>query len=71
MAYNYSKLKGRIKEKYDTQASFSKALGISHVALNQKLSNHSQWRQQEINKAALLLDIEDIELAAYFFAKKV
>lgn len=65
MRYNYSKLKGRIKEKYNTQAEFAKALGISATALSQKLNNSKKFTQTEITKAGQLLDVNDFN--AYFF----
>ena len=36
-SYDYRKLRGRIKEKFGTQAEFSKRLGISEVSVSNKL----------------------------------
>lgn len=71
MAFNYNKLRGRIREKYGTQEDFAKALGIGTVSLSYKLNNKSEWSQQEINKAVELLRIEDNDIVSYFFTEKV
>ena len=71
MAFNYSKLRGKVKEIFNTQEDFSKALGIGTVSLSQKLNNKSEWSQQEINKAVELLKIEDSEISVYFFTEEV
>ena len=70
MIYDYSKLKGRIVEKFGTRESFAKASGITATSLCGKLNNKTIWKQPEISKAMELLSIsgEDIEL--YFFKKK-
>lgn len=71
MAYDYSKLLGKIKEKYGTQASFAEAIGISGHSLSTKLNNKKAFRQSEISKAIALLDIDAQDLHAYFFTLKV
>lgn len=39
MKYNFDKLKGKIKEVYDTQNDFAEAMGISPNTLSAKLNN--------------------------------
>ena len=70
MVYDYSKLKGRIVEKFGTRKNFAKSLGVTTMAISKKLNNKTIWKQPEISKAMELLSIsgEDIEL--YFFKKK-
>lgn len=68
---DYSRLKGRIKEKFRTQAIFAKELGISSVSLSAKLNNAVSFSQNEINKSCELLDIPPIEISIYFFKTKV
>lgn len=65
--YDYRKLRGRIKECYDTQNAFAAALGISRSALSQRLLNKAAFSQREILKACDLLRIEDSDIRAYFF----
>lgn len=68
MAYDYSKLRGRIVEKFGSQLEFSKAMGWSERTTSLKLNCEVYWKQPEISKAARLLDIPDNELQVYFFA---
>ncbi|WP_459831247.1 DUF739 family protein [Howardella ureilytica] len=39
MSYDYSKLKGRIIEKYNSNKNFSKKMNISERSLSLKLNN--------------------------------
>ena len=45
MPYDYRKLRGRIKEKFGTQAEFSKNIGLSEVSVSNKLNNVVDWGQ--------------------------
>lgn len=67
MAFDYSKLKGRIVEKFGTQAALSKQLGISEHSLSAKLCNKSRFTQGEINQLCQLLNISTKEIGSYFF----
>lgn len=67
---DYKKLKGRIKEVFDTQNAFADAMGMSVTALNQKLNNKVDWKSNEIMKACELLQIEMAEVQFYFFYKR-
>lgn len=67
MAYDYSKLRGRIVEKYGTQSRFAKALRMSERSLSLKLNNQRYFTQEEISLATDLLDIPKIEMQLYFF----
>ena len=69
--YDYSKLRGKIKEKYGVQSVFAKDLGISHVSLSARLNNKIGWNQTEMLRSCDLLDIPDEELRSYFFARQV
>lgn len=71
MAFNYSKLVGRIIEKYGSQYNFAVSLGISERSLSLKLNNKVPWKQTEIEKSLYLLDIPKEELHLYFFDLKV
>ena len=65
--FNYSKLKGRITEKCDSQKAFSDLLGISEGTLTSKLKGYTYFTQEEIMKSIDILDIEQPKLALYFF----
>jgi hypothetical protein len=71
LAYNYNKLRGRIVEKFGTNAFFASKLGVSERTLSLKLNNKRFFLQEEITKAAKLLEIGDEEIVAYFFNQKV
>lgn len=64
---DYSKLRGRIRTYFTTQAAFAQALGISVCTLSQKLNGLSEWTAKEIRKACELLEIPPEEIPAYFF----
>lgn len=68
MPYDYAKLKGLIVEKYQTQAGFAHAMGLSERSVSLKLNRKVGWTQAEIAKACRLLSIDSEDIAAYFFA---
>jgi hypothetical protein len=68
---SYKKLKLKIKEVYDTQEVFSKAMEMSKTAINQRLNGSVEWKTSEIAKACDLLHIPLTDAHLYFFTKKV
>lgn len=71
MAFDYSKLRGKIKEVYGTQDNFAAKLGIGRVSLSQRLNNLLDFSQEEINKSCEILGIKKEEIPVYFFTIKV
>lgn len=71
MCYNYSKLNGKIVEKYGTQSKFAEAMGLSERTISLKLNNLVAWKQTEITKAIDILDIPANKIQDYFFNQKV
>lgn len=71
MAYDYSKLKGRIVEKFGNQTKFAETMGLSERTMSLKLNSVNYWKQNEISKACKLLDINEDEIKQYFFNLKV
>ena len=67
-AYTYSKLKGRIAERYGTRKNFAKALNLSETAISLKLNNKTFFSQEDIEKWSGLLGISVEEYGEYFFA---
>ena len=65
--YDYRKLRGRIKEKFDTIENFARYLGISATSLNNKLNNVVNFRQHEIEKAIKGLELTESEVRHIFF----
>ena len=69
--FDYSKLRGRIVEKYNSQACFAKEIGMSQRTLSLKMQGKRVWRQDEICTALLLLDLKEDDIHEYFFKTKV
>ena len=70
MVFDYSKLEGRIVEKFSTRENFAKSLGITTKSISEKLNNKTIWKQPEISKAMDLLSIPGKDIELYFFKKK-
>ena len=70
-AYDYRKLRGKIREVFGTQSVFARELGLSEVSLSAKLNNAVEWTQEEIETSVYILDIPWKELPEYFFTPKV
>lgn len=71
MSNDYSKLLGRITEKFGTQAEFANAMGISERSISLKLNNKVSWKDNEISKAVEILEVNPKDIPAYFFKYKV
>lgn len=71
IAFDFSKLKGRIKEIYGTQSAFSVAMLMNEATLSNKLNNNVEFSPKEIIRAMLLLSIDFTEVKEYFFTLKV
>ena len=71
MSNDYSKLLGRITEKFGTQAEFASAMGVSERSISLKLNNKVSWKDNEISKAVEILEVDPKDIPAYFFKYKV
>lgn len=71
MAFDYSKLRGKIVEKFGTQTEFSKAMNLSERTMSLKLNGERTWKQDEICKAVGLLELSNEDIQDYFFTPKV
>lgn len=69
--FDYSKLKGRIIEKFGTQGKFALANQLSDRSMSLKLNNGIGLSQEEILKWCSLLDIGYADIPLYFFNQKV
>ncbi len=69
--YDYSKLLGRIREMGYTQERFAKEIGTSACSFNLKVHNKSNFRQDEILKSCIVLNIPPDEVSKYFFTHKL
>jgi transcriptional regulator with XRE-family HTH domain len=68
--FDFSKLKGLIREKGYTQEEIAKIIGINPATLSIKISGQG-FRQSEIRTMALILGITFDEIGEYFFTQKV
>lgn len=67
MSASYAKLRGRIKEMYNSQDNFAAAMEMDRSTLSLKLNGKSDWTRMEIEKSCTLLNIPLVEAHAYFF----
>ena len=71
MSYDYSRLKGKIIEKYGSNAKFAEDMDWSERTLSLRLNNKVAWKQPEIVKAIGLLSLDENDITGYFFKLKV
>lgn len=64
----YPELRGLIKEHYDTQQRFADKLGLSEVALSNKLNGNVQFKQDEISKTKEIFELTPEQVVSIFFA---
>lgn len=71
--YDFSKLRGRIKEKLGSEAKFAEKLDISPASLSSKFNNKSDFTASEISRATDedVLNIPLDEIGINFFNKKL
>ena len=71
MKFDYSKLRGRIVEKFGSMTNFAEALGVSKVTISNKLCSEKGLSHGVILRWAALLEIPTEEIGVYFFTPKV
>ena len=71
MEYDYSKLTGRIIEKYGSRCNFASKLGVARQTVENKLHGKTGFSRNDIHKWSEALEIEKNDYLAYFFAQKV
>ncbi len=71
MTFDFKKLRGKMIEKYGTQADFAKAYGVSNTTLSCKMQNKRPFTTRDILKMVKMLDIPKEEVGVYFFTEKV
>lgn len=69
MAFNYSKLLGKIKEQHLTQEQLAEKIGITSSTLNLKLNNKAVFTAKEIEAIRNVLGMTAHEIGAYFFCQ--
>lgn len=71
MAYDYSKLNGKIVEVCGTQSVFAEKMGLSERTISLKLNNKVAFKQPEIQKALSILQLTEADIQTYFFTLSV
>lgn len=71
LVFDYSKLRGRIVERYGYTKDFAEAIGIAPTSLSLKLNNKGYFSQTEIKRSIDALGIEPGSVASYFFAVRL
>ena len=71
MAFDYSKLSGRIVEVFGTRYKFAKAMNWSERTLSLKMKGIRPWKQPDMCKAIKLLKLAEADIATYFFTPEV
>lgn len=73
MEFDFSKLNGRIVERFGTRAAFADAAGYTESQLSARLNNRVHFPANEIRKLCdpELLDLQLSDIPVYFFNLKV
>ncbi|OUP19132.1 DUF739 family protein [Gemmiger sp. An194] len=71
MAFDYSKLRGKIIEKYGSQNVFASKYGVSVNSLSRKMNNKTRFTSDDIVRISELLEIPKERVGEYFFTPKV
>lgn len=68
--YDYSKLRGRVYEKFGTVTSFAKQAGFTGPQISSLFGGRHNLSQESIERVAVALEIPLEDYGAYFFARK-
>ena len=71
LVYDYSKLRGRIREIFGTHEEFAKQIGLSDRSVSLKLASERSWKQDEIINSIIALRLTTDDIKPYFFVIKV
>lgn len=69
--FDYSKLRGRIVEKYGSIEAFSNEVSISNISVSKKLNNKVPLSRDDMIEWSGLLDIPLEEYGVFYFAQKL
>ena len=68
---DYSKLRGRIVEKFGTLKAFFDRLSITGVQASNKINGKAGFSQKDVIEWCALLDINLKDVGSYFYVQKV
>lgn len=69
--YDFSKLRGRIREKIGTECEFAKQIGRTQNYLTSVFASKSYFTPNDISTICKVLDIDHLDIPIYFFVEKV
>lgn len=69
--FDYSKLRGRARERGETQESLAAAAGMKESTYSVKINNGSEFKQSEILQICAALAIPPEQIHFYFFSERV
>lgn len=71
MEFDFSKLRGRIIERFGTIDNFCVQTKRARTSMSAKLNNKSSFSPKDIYSLVTELDIEPEQIGSYFFTLKV
>lgn len=73
MVFDFSKLRGRIIEKYGRYEALAESIGMSKAQLSDRLNNKVSFKPEEVYTMSRkdILDIPCAEIPRYFLTPKV
>lgn len=71
MIFDFSKLKGLIREKELTQEAVAREIDIAYSTFNLKINGNAFFTQEEIFKMSNVLEVPKEDFYDYFFTLKV
>lgn len=67
--FDYSRLRGKIREIFGTQDKFAASIGMSNQIVSGRLNNQSSWKQSEILNACNSLGISKDRIPDFFYVE--
>jgi hypothetical protein len=71
LEFDNSKIRGKIKEKYQSEKNFAEKIGFSKERLSKILNNETELKRSVIDIFIEKLEIQADEIDEYFFKKNV
>lgn len=69
--YDYSALRGRIKEKVGTEGEFAKRINRSRNYVSKIFQGMTYFRAKDVVNASKVLELEPEQIGPYFYTIKV
>lgn len=68
---DYSRLRGRIVEKFGKQGAFAEKIGFTEESISKWLNNQVYWPHEAMVMAVDALEIDPCDIGDYFFTKLI